>query len=105
MKFFLKRRAIQQIAISLRPYLTFLLLLCWPAIIWFFFRGCIWVAEYFMYLTGKPLEQSVIRYIQGLITIDMLIDISVSWVVLLLILFILVISISWLLRKLVSHNN
>lgn len=105
MKLLAKCYFLRRPVIYLQARSTFFLLLFWPVIIWFFFRGCLWVAEIVMYLTGKPLKKSVILYIQKVITLDMLIHIFVSWIALLLILFVLAISVSWLLQRLIPHND
>ncbi len=67
--------------------LHLLVLLCWPAIIWVACRVCVWAVDSVMLLMGKPVSESFTVYLQPLMTFSALVRISLSWVVLLFILF------------------
>ncbi len=64
-----------------------MVLLCWPAIIWVACRVCVWAVDSVMLLMGKPVSESFTVYLQPLMTFSALVRISLSWVVLLFILF------------------
>ncbi|AJF71494.1 MULTISPECIES: hypothetical protein [Raoultella] len=85
--------------------LTFLVLLCWPAIIWLACRVCVWLADSAYMLMDKPLSDSFTVYLQPLMTFGTLVRISVSWVVLLFILFSMAMGFTWLLRRVINSKK
>jgi hypothetical protein len=83
--------------------LHLLVLLCWPAIIWLLV-GCVWAVDSVMLLMGKPLSESFTVYLQPLMTFSALVRISLSWVVLLFILF-GGDGFTWLLRRVINRKH
>ena len=88
----------------LQERFTFLVLLCWPAIIWVVCRGCVWAIESVLLLMGKPLSESFTVHLQPLMTFSALVRISLSWVALLFILFSMAMGFTWLLRRVMNRK-
>lgn len=88
----------------LQERFTFLVLLCWPAIIWVVCRGCVWAIESALLLMGKPLSESFTVHLQPLMTFSALVRISLSWVALLFILFSMAMGFTWLLRRVMNRK-
>lgn len=84
MKILLKWSPLRRFIRYLQERFTFLVLLCWPAIIWVACRVCVWAVDSAMLLMGKPVSESFTVYLQPLMTFSALVRISLSWVVLLL---------------------
>lgn len=105
MKILLKWSPLRQFIRYLQERFTFLVLLCWPAIIWVACRVCVWAVDSVMLLMGKPLSESFTVYLQPLMTFSALVRISLSWVVLLFILFGMAMGFTWLLRRVINRKH
>ena len=89
----------------IRERFTFLVLLCWPAIIWLVCRALVWLTDGLMALLGKPTDHSFTVYLQPLMTLSALLRISVSWVLLLFILFSMAMGFTWALRRFMNRHK
>ena len=58
MKILLKWSPLRRFIRYLQERFTFLVLLCWPAIIWVACRVCVWAVDSVMLLMGKPVSES-----------------------------------------------
>jgi hypothetical protein len=58
-----------------------------------------------MLLMGKPVSESFTVYLQPLMTFSALVRISLSWVVLLFILFSMAMGFTWLLRRVMNRKH
>lgn len=96
---------LRQLINYIQERFTFLVLLCWPAIIWLVCRVIVWLTDGIMTLLGKPLEHSFTVYLQLCMTLSTLLKISVTWVLLLFILFSMVMGFTWLLRRVMNRNK
>ena len=105
MKILLKWSPLRRFIRYLQERFTFLVLLCWPAIIWVACRVCVWAVDSVMLLMGKPLSESFTVYLQPLMTFSALVRISLSWVVLLFILFGMAMGFTWLLRRVINRKH
>ena len=56
MKFLINWPPLRQPINYIRERFTFLVLLCWPAIIWLVCRALVWLTDGLMVLLGKPTE-------------------------------------------------
>jgi hypothetical protein len=56
-------------------------------------------------LMGKPVSESFTVYLQPLMTFSALVRISLSWVVLLFILFSMAMGFTWLLRRVINRKH
>ena len=87
MKILLNWSPLRQLFTYIQERFTFLVLLCWKAIIWLFCRVGVWLTDNVYELLGKSPAQSFTVYLQPFMTPGTLLRISISWVVLLFILF------------------
>lgn len=78
MKFLINWPPLRQLIHYIRERFTFLVLLCWPAIIWLVCRALVWLTDGLMALLGKPTDHSFTVYLQPLMTLSALLRISVS---------------------------
>ncbi len=86
MKILLTWSPLRQLLTYIQERFTFLVLLCWPAIIWLFCRVGVWLTDNVYELLGSS-PPSFTVYLQPFMTPGTLLRISISWVVLLFILF------------------
>ncbi|EPV9607055.1 hypothetical protein ACWBAV_005516 [Klebsiella pneumoniae] len=84
---------------------SLLVLLCWPAIIWLFCRVGVWLTDNVYELLGKSPAQSFTVYLQPFMTPGTLLRISISWVVLLFILFSMAMAFTWGLRRFMNRHK
>ncbi|CAM3241902.1 hypothetical protein SB6411_05173 [Klebsiella spallanzanii] len=105
MKILINWPPLRQLINYIQERFTFLVLLCWPAIIWLVCRVIVWLTDGVMTLLGKPLEHSFTVYLQPFMTLSTLLRISVSWVLLLFILFSMAMGFTWLLRRFMNRNK
>jgi hypothetical protein len=105
MKILINWPSLRQFTNYIRQRFTFLVLLCWPAIIWLVCRTLVWLTDGLMVLLGKATDHSFTLYLQPLMTLSALLRISVSWVLLLFILFSMAMGFTWLLRRFINHNK
>ena len=105
MKILINWPPLRQLIKYIQERFTFLVLLCWPAIIWLVCRVIVWLTDGIMTLLGKPLEHSFTVYLQLCMTLSTLLKISVTWVLLLFILFSMVMGFTWLLRRVMNRNK
>lgn len=105
MKILINWPPLRQLINYTRERFTFLVLLCWPAIIWLVCRALVWLTDGLMALLGKPSDHSFTVYLQPLMTLNALLRISVSWVLLLFILFSMAMGFTWVLRRLMNRNR
>ena len=84
---------------------TFLVLLCWPAIIWLVCRICVWAADALLALLGNPFSRPFTVYLRPFMTLDTLLRISLSWVALLFILFAMAMGFTWLLHRYMNRKG
>ena len=96
MKILLNWSPLRQLFTYIQERFTFLVLLCWPAIIWLFCR---------VELLGKSPAQSFTVYLQPFMTPGTLLRISISWVVLLFILFSMAMAFTWGLRRFMNRHK
>lgn len=87
MKILLNWSPLRQLFTYIQERFTFLVLLCWPAIIWLFCRVGVWLTDNVYELLGKSPAQVVHRLPAAVYDPGTLLRISISWVVLLFILF------------------
>jgi len=105
MKFLINWPPLRQLIHYIRERFTFLVLLCWPAIIWLVCRALVWLTDGLMVLLGKPTDHSFTVYLQPLMTLSALLRISVSWVLLLFILFSMAMGVTWALRRFMNRHK
>ncbi|MEN0615734.1 hypothetical protein ABK730_03850 [Klebsiella indica] len=105
MKILINCPPLRQLIIYIQERFTFLVLLCWPAIIWLVCRVLVWLTDGVMTLLGKPVDHSFTVYLQPFMTLNTLLRISVSWVLLLFILFSMAMGFTWLLRRFMNRNK
>ncbi len=99
MKILLNWSPLRQLFTYIQERFTFLVLLCWPAIIWLFCRVGVWLMDNVYELLGKSPAQSFTVYLQPFMTPGTLLRISISWIVLLFILFSMAMAFTWGLRR------
>ena len=105
MKILLNWSPLRQLFTYIQERFTFLVLLCWPAIIWLFCRVGVWLTDNVYELLGKSPAQSFTVYLQPFMTPGTLLRISISWVVLLFILFSMAMAFTWGLRRFMALLN
>lgn len=96
---------LRQLFTYIQERFTFLVLLCWPAIIWLFCRVGVWLTDNVYELLGKSPAQSFTVYLQPFMTPGTLLRISISWVVLLFILFSMAMAFTWGLRRFMNRHK
>ncbi len=105
MKILLNWSPLRRLFTYLQERFTFLVLLCWPAIIWLFCRVGVWLTDNLYELLGKSPAQSFTVYLQPFMTHGTLLRISISWVVLLFILFSMAMAFTWGLRHFMNRHK
>ena len=105
MKILLNWSPLRQLFTYIQERFTFLVLLCWPAIIWLFCRVGVWLTDNVYELLGKSPAQSFTMYLQPFMTPGTLLRISISWVVLLFILFSMAMAFTWGLRRFMNRHK
>ncbi len=105
MKILLNWSPLRQLFTYIQERFTFLVLLCWPAIIWLFCRVGVWLTDNVYELLGKSPAQSFTVYLQPFMTPGTLLRISISWVVLLFILFSMAMAFTWGLRRFMNRHK
>ncbi len=105
MKILLNWSPLRQLFTYIQERFTFLVLLCWPAIIWLFCRVGVWLIDNVYELLGKSPAQSFTVYLQPFMTPGTLLRISISWVVLLFILFSMAMAFTWGLRRFMNRHK
>ncbi|EKJ9785092.1 hypothetical protein R5M28_004526 [Klebsiella aerogenes] len=105
MKSLLNWPPLRQIVTYIQERFTFLVLLCWPAIIWLFCRVGVWLTDSTYQLLGKSPAHSFTVYLQPFMTPGTLLRISISWVVLLFILFSMAMAFTWGLRRFMNRHK
>lgn len=78
MKILLNWSPLRQLFTYIQERFTFLVLLCWPAIIWLFCRVGVWLTDNVYELLGKSPAQSFTVYLQPFMTPGTLLRISIS---------------------------
>lgn len=96
---------LRQLFTYIQERFTFLVLLCWPAIIWLFCRVGVWLTDNVYELLGKSPAQSFTVYLQPFMTPGTLLRISISWIVLLFILFSMAMAFTWGLRRFMNRHK
>lgn len=105
MKILLNWSPLRQLFTYIQERFTFLVLLCWPAIIWLFCRVGVWLTDNVYELLGKSPAQSFTVYLQPFMTPGTLLRISINWVVLLFILFSMAMAFTWGLRRFMNRHK
>lgn len=105
MKILLNWSPLRQLFTYIQERFTFLVLLCWPAIIWLFCRGGVWLTDNVYELLGKSPAESFTVYLQPFMTPGTLLRISISWIVLLFILFSMAMAFTWGLRRFMNRHK
>lgn len=105
MKILLNWSPLRQLFTYIQERFTFLVLLCWPAIIWLLCRVGVWLMDNVYELLGKSPAQSFTVYLQPFMTPGTLLRISISWIVLLFILFSMAMAFTWGLRRFMNRHK
>ncbi|MFK3708442.1 hypothetical protein EDF73_106309 [Raoultella sp. BIGb0138] len=105
MKNLLNWSPLRQLIRGIQERFTFLVLLCWPAIIWLVCRLFVWLTDSALDLMGRSAARSFTVYLQPYMTLSTLLRISLSWVALLFILFGMAMGFTWLLRRFMNRNS
>ena len=105
MKILLNWSPLRQLFTYIQERFTFLVLLCWPAIIWLFCRVGVWLMDNVYELLGKSPAQSFTVYLQPFMTPGTLLRISISWIVLLFILSSMAMAFTWGLRRFMNRHK
>lgn len=105
MKMLINWPPLRQLINYIQERFTFLVLLCWPAIIWLVCWLLVWLTESVMTMLGKSVDHSFTVNLQPFMTLSTLLRISVSWVLLLFILFSMAMGFTWLLRRFMNRKK